>query len=101
MADSTKPVGASLRKASNERPGVMPTVPGLSRSVSGVPVFIGPRAGRDLPPQMNGALKTALYQGFRGLGEATNTIKTHKNNVRRIAAVCSGFASTTFHCFPR
>ena len=34
-------------KASNKRPGSksMPTVPGVSRSVSGVPAFIDPRAG--------------------------------------------------------
>ena len=45
-------------KASNKRPGSqsMPTVPGVSRSVSGVPAFIDPRAGRaELAPQMNGA----------------------------------------------
>jgi len=43
------------RKASKKRPRSksMPTVPRMSRSVSGVPAFIDPRAGRaELPPQI-------------------------------------------------
>jgi hypothetical protein len=47
------------------------------------------------------ALKNALSYGFRGQGKATNMVKTHKNNVRRFAAICSDFASATFRCFPR
>ena len=44
------------RKAVNKRPGSksMPTASGASRSVSGVPAFIDPTAGRtELAPQMN------------------------------------------------
>jgi len=55
------------RKASNRRPGSksMPTVPGVSRSVSGVPAFIDPRAGRaELAPQMNGARSKPHYTGI-------------------------------------
>jgi hypothetical protein len=43
------------RKASNKRPGSKskPRVPGMSRSVSGVPALIDPRAGRaELAPQI-------------------------------------------------
>lgn len=40
----------------------MPTVPGVSRSVSGVPAFIDPRAGRaEFAPQMNGARSRPRY----------------------------------------
>ena len=54
----------SHRKASNKRLGSksMPTVPGVSRSVRGVPAFIDPRAGRaELAPQMNGARSKPRY----------------------------------------
>jgi len=40
----------------------MPTVPGMSRSISGVPAFIDPRAGRaELAPQITvPGIKNAL-----------------------------------------
>jgi hypothetical protein len=52
-------------------------------------------------PQMNGARSKTRYTRVSAGGERLQTlIKTHKKNVRRFAGVCSGFASTTFHCFP-
>jgi hypothetical protein len=43
----------------------MPTVPGVSRSVNGVPAFIDPRAGRaELAPQLNGARSKPRYPGI-------------------------------------
>jgi hypothetical protein len=52
------------RKASDKRPGSkpMPTVRGVTRSASGVPAFIDPRAGRaELGPQMNRAPAKPRY----------------------------------------
>jgi hypothetical protein len=43
----------------------MPTVPGVSRSASGVPALIDLSAGRPrLPPQINGARSEPRYTGI-------------------------------------
>jgi hypothetical protein len=61
------------RKASNKRPRSksMPTAPGMSRSVSGVPAFIDPRASRaELAQQMTVPwIKNALYWDFHSPAE--------------------------------
>jgi hypothetical protein len=63
----------------------MPTVPGVSRSVSGVPAFIDPRAGRaELAPQMNGARSKPRYTGILQIPVDRQTmIKTHGKFVGR------------------
>ena len=75
------------RNASNKRPGSksMPTMPGVSRSVSGVPEFIDPRAGRaELAPQMNGARSKPRYTGILQIPVERQTMtRTHGKFVGR------------------
>jgi len=80
----------------------MPTAPGLSRSVSGVPAFIDPRAGRaELAPQMNGVRSKPRYSGILQIPvERQTMIKTHGKFVCRVATIRHTFASPRFHCFP-
>ena len=57
----------------------MPTVPGVSRSVSGARTFIDPRAGRaELAPLMNGARSKPRYTGILQIPVERQTMtKTH------------------------
>jgi hypothetical protein len=91
------------RKASDKRPGSksMPTVSGMSRSVSGVPTFIDAKAGRVyLAPQMNRARSKPRYTGILDIPVARQrTIKTHGKFVRRAATKYHTFASAHFYRF--
>jgi hypothetical protein len=75
----------------------MPTVPAMSRSVSGVPAFIDPRAGwAKLAPQITVPwIKNALSWDFH----SPKMIKTHIKNVRRLTKKDQTFASATFRRF--
>jgi hypothetical protein len=89
------------RKASNKRPGSksMPTVPGVSRSVSGAPAFINPRARRaELAPQMNGTPSKRRYTGILQIPVERQTItKTHGKFVGRSTTKNYSFDSAPFH----
>ena len=62
----------------------MRRVPGVSRSISGVPAFFDPRAGRaELVPQMNGARSKPRHTGILHICvKRQKTIKTHRKFVR-------------------
>jgi hypothetical protein len=74
------------------------TVPGMSRSVSGVPAFIDPRAGRaDLAPSKP---CPGSKTDFHSPAEARQKmIKTHINNVCGLTKIDQTFASAAFHRF--
>ena len=92
------------RRASNKRATSksMPTKPGMSRSVSGVPVFIYPRAGLGgIAPQMNRARSNRVIPGFFRSPEKRQTLtRAHGKFVSRLTTKNYSFVSTPFRRFP-